>query len=46
MNRILVGTVLVLSAFVPLVGCSSYHMGRFEKTLHARAIITGRFGPS
>src|SRR5437660_1890156 len=41
MNRILVGTVLVLSAFVPLVGCSSYHMGRFEKTLHARAIITG-----
>jgi Cu-Zn family superoxide dismutase len=41
MNRILVGTVLVLSAFVPLVGCSSYHMGRFEKSLHARAVITG-----
>ena len=41
MNRILVGSVLVLSAFIPLVGCSTYHMGRFEKTLHAKAVITG-----
>ena len=35
MNRILVGIALVLSAFVPLAGCSSYHAGKHEKTLHA-----------
>ena len=35
MNRILMGTALVLSAFVPLTGCSSYHTGKHEKTLHA-----------
>jgi Cu-Zn family superoxide dismutase len=41
MNRIFVGTALVVAAFVPLVGCSTYHMGRLEKTLHAKAVITG-----
>jgi Cu-Zn family superoxide dismutase len=41
MNRILVGTALVVAAFVPLVGCSSYHTGKLEKTLHAKAVIAG-----
>jgi Cu-Zn family superoxide dismutase len=35
------GTALVLSAFIPLAGCSSYHTGKHEKTLHAKAIIAG-----
>ena len=41
MNRILLGTALVLSALVPLASCSSYHTGKHEKTLHAKAVITG-----
>ena len=40
MNRILVGTAIVVSAFVPLSGCS-YYTGKLEKTLHAKAIIAG-----
>jgi len=41
MNRIFVGTALVVAAFVSLVGCSSYHTGKLEKTLHAKAVIAG-----
>ena len=41
MNRILVGTAFVVAAFVPLVGCSSYHTGKHEKALHAKAVIAG-----
>jgi hypothetical protein len=41
MNRKLVGTALVLSVFVPLAGCSSYHTGKHEKTMHAKAVIAG-----
>ncbi len=41
MNRILVGTAIVVSALVPLAGCSSYYKGEHEKTLHAKAIIAG-----
>ncbi len=41
MNRLLVGTAIVVSAFVPLVGCSSYYKGEHEKTLHAKAVIAG-----
>ena len=41
MNRILVGTAIVVAAFVPLVGCSSYYTGKQEKPLHAKAIIAG-----
>jgi hypothetical protein len=32
MNRILMGTALVVAAFVPLAGCSSYHTGKHLKT--------------
>jgi superoxide dismutase, Cu-Zn family len=41
MNRILLGTALVVAAFVPLVGCSSHHTGKHEKALHAKAVIAG-----
>ena len=41
MNRILVGTAIVVAAFVPLVGCSSYYTGKHEKALHAKAVIAG-----
>ena len=41
MNHILVGTALVMSAFVPLAGCSSYYTGKHEKPLHAKAVIAG-----
>ena len=41
MNRILVGTAIVMSALVPLAGCSSYYKGKHEKTLHAKAVIAG-----
>lgn len=41
MNRILVGTAIVVSALVPLAGCSSYYKGNLEKTLHAKAVIAG-----
>jgi Cu-Zn family superoxide dismutase len=41
MNRILVGTAIVVSALVPLTGCSSYYTGKHEKTLHAKAVIVG-----
>ena len=41
MNRILVGTAIVVSALVPLAGCSSYYTGKHEKTLHAKAVIVG-----
>jgi superoxide dismutase, Cu-Zn family len=41
MNRILVGTAIVVSALLPLAGCSSYYKGKLEKPLHARAVITG-----
>ena len=41
MNRKLVRTALVLSAFVPLAGCLFYHTGKHEKTLHAKAVIAG-----
>jgi hypothetical protein len=39
MNRMLVGTAIVVSALVPLSGC--YYKGKLEKTLHAQAIIAG-----
>jgi superoxide dismutase, Cu-Zn family len=41
MNRILVGTAIVVSALLPLAGCSSYYKGKLEKPLHAKAVITG-----
>ncbi len=41
MNRILVGTAIVMSALVPLAGCSSYYTGKVEKPMHAKAIIAG-----
>ena len=40
MNRMFVGTAIVVSAFMPLVGCS-YYTGKLEKPLHAKAIIAG-----
>ncbi|MGH7207780.1 MAG: superoxide dismutase family protein, partial [Nitrospiraceae bacterium] len=41
MNRILMGTALVVAALLPLAGCSSYYKGKHEKPLHAKAIIAG-----
>ena len=41
MNRIFLGTAIVVSALVPLVGCSRYYTGKLEKPLHAKAIIAG-----
>jgi len=41
MNRILVGTAIVVSALVPLAGCSSYYKGKLEKAVHAKAVIAG-----
>ena len=41
MNRILVGTAIVVSALVPLAGCSSYYKGKVEKPLHSKAVIAG-----
>ena len=41
MNRILVGTAIVMSALVPLAGCSSYYKGKVEKPLHSKAVIAG-----
>lgn len=41
MNRILVGTAIVVSALVPLAGCSSYYTGKVEKPVHAKAVIAG-----
>ena len=40
MNRILVGTAIVVSALMPLAGCS-YYKGKLENPLHAKAIIAG-----
>ena len=40
-NRILVGTAIVVSALVPLAGCSSYYKGKLEKPVHAKAVIAG-----
>jgi len=39
MNRILVGTAIVVSALMPLAGCSSYYKGKVEKPLHSKAVI-------
>jgi Cu-Zn family superoxide dismutase len=36
-----VGTAIVVSAFVPLVGCSSYYTGKVENPVYAKAIIAG-----
>ncbi len=41
MNRVFVGTALVVAAVLPLAGCSSYYMGKHEKALHAKAVIAG-----
>ncbi len=40
MNRILVGTAIVVAALVPLAGCS-YYTGKQEKPLYAKASIAG-----
>lgn len=40
MNRILAGTAIVLSALVPLAGCS-YYTGKVENPVHAKAVIAG-----
>ena len=41
MNRILVGTAIVVSALVPLAGCSPHYTGKHEKALHSKAVIAG-----
>ena len=41
MNRVFVGTALVVAGVLPLAGCSSYYMGKHEKALHAKAVIAG-----